>query len=108
MIESILDLIVEKSPPLRRAVTQLRSYKTKRAPYQVLLTQIALAAILSGDFTPSEVEQIRTLLTTDSNTQPVKYLDVRFRVSSQEKEVIVKAAKAANMTLSEYLRSKVF
>ena len=33
---------------------------------------------------------------------------IRFRLTAEEKEIIRKAAKEANMTLTDYMRYKIF
>ena len=104
-MDKALRLIIAKSPNnYQGAIRALRTaqHRPNARPVQYVLEQALVDPV--AEFTASERAGIAALL---SGNDEARTLDIRLRVSADEKAEVQRMAEESGMTVSDFIRSKI-
>jgi len=105
-----LRLMIARSPQASgQAIDCIKAIKAKSPVLQHRYNRAAEAAFAdpNAEFAPDERELIASYIDDEGGDGP-KLLDVRIRVDQAEKAAIQQMATDAGMTVTEFIRSKIF
>jgi len=103
-LDEALRLIIAKSPNnYQGAIRALRiaRHRPSARPVQYVLEQALVDPL--ADFTPAERTAIAALLSEDEG----RTLDIRLRVSADEKAEVQRMAEEAGQTVSDFIRLRI-
>lgn len=104
-MDEALRLIIAKSPNnFQGAIRALRTAQRRPTarPVQYVLEQALIDPL--ADFTPAERSGIAALLDGDNESRA---LDIRLRVSADEKDRVQAMADVAGLNVSDFIRLKI-
>ena len=107
-----LRIIVAKSPyAASQAVQCIAAIKAKSPVLQQRYNRVVEMAFSDPQaeaFTPEDRQLIAEYVTGEGGEGSAKLLDVRVRVNASEKAEVQRLAADASLTISDYIRSRIF